>query len=476
MIDRFEHKGLWFLPSNVDRKIHGILKYDYEKNINTLELIGSFYDYSNHEGEDIILGITTDGNYITLTDCYFKSSTGIAREKFKKKLKRNADVLPTLNFEIKLILKGYHIFEKEGLVFQKVYVEIFNLHEWVGISGLQTDSDYGENTKTILYNTPEPIKAKINEDLSLEIKFNSNNPFESPFTKELKLRQQTILLLQSKKHRTLNELIYLLKKFNYFLSASIQKPLRIESMELYSENCTLRIDDNHKVPKPINAYQILDPNLKFEKRKQNWEMLFTYDDIKDNFEIMMQNWFNNYEKFEAPFNLVLSQFYISEYYLENLFINIAQAAESFHRKLELVDDTPKSEQDKEFDEKVKRVLDVTPDNLKNWVKSRISNKPKHFYDTRLKYLFKEFSNDELNNIIGDYEVFIKSVVKSRNYYTHYNKEQKKDAAQGIELVQLYQKLRLLLLCGFLIESGFDNILLEKLIKEKSKKVFNYLLN
>jgi len=204
-------------------------------------------------------------------------------------------------------------------------------------------------------------------------------------------------------------------------------------------------------------------------------MLFTYDDIKNDFELIMKRWYSNYERFEAPFNLVLNQFYISKYYLENLFINVAQAAESFHSHLNLIDDTPKLEQDEEYDIKVKTIIDSSPDHLKKWVTSRIDKKPQHFYDTRLKYLVKEFSNEELDKMIGDTNLFVKNVKNSRNYYTHYYNSLKKVAADGIELVRLYQKLKLLLISAFLIESGFDKTQLEKIFKEKSYNLFGYLL-
>lgn len=474
MIEKIEYKGLWFLPSNVDRKIHGILKYDYDNNISILELLGSFYDYSNHDGEDIILGISSDGDELTLTDCYFKSSTGLSRENSPIKPIRKADKLATLNFGIRNILKGFHIHKKENLVFQKAYIEIFNLDEWIGISGIESNNAF-DDTKIISFESPESINANINDDLSIEIKFLSNYPIGSRFTKELKLKQRTIFAFHSKSYKTIEEFFYLIRKFNYFLSCSTQKPLRIESMELYSDKFTRKISGDNTISKAIKVSQIINPELQFSERKQDWEMLFTYKNIKNDFENIMQKWFHNYEKFEAPFNLVLSQYYVSKYYLENLFINVAQAAESFHRRIDLVDDTPKEQQDIEFQNKVDRILEVAPEDLKNWVESRIK-KPKHFYDTRLKYILKEFSNDELDKMIGDQNKFVKDIVKSRNYYTHYNKEQKKGAANGVELIRLYQKLRLLLICGFLIESGFDKGLLEKLIKEKSNNLFNHLLN
>lgn len=475
MIEKFEYKGLWFLPSNPQKKIHGILKYDYQNNINVLELIGSFYEYSEHDGEDIILGVTTDGDEITLAECQFKSSTGIPRDESEKSPLSIEDKLPTLNFRITYILKGQHIFTKDDLQFQKIYVEIFNLDEWVGISGLETNNDYANSTKTIHYKTPDPINVKLNDDFDMEIKFNSNHPMRIRFSKELKLSQRTVLSFHAKKYTTIHDFTYLLRKFNNFLSASLQKPVRIESMELYCDKFIETIGVNNKIEKAIDGYQIINPELKFEAKKQDWEMFFTYNDIKNDFETIIQKWFANYEKYEEPFNLVLSQYYISKYFLEGLFINVAQAAESFHRRLELVDDTPKTEQDKAFDDKRNIILENTPEELKNWVKSQIT-KPKHFYDTRLKYLLKEFSNPELDKMIGDHVDFVKRVTITRNYYTHYNREQEKGAAHGFDLINLYEKLRLLLLCSFLIESGFNKTLLEKLISEKSYNVFSYLRN
>ena len=475
MIEKFEHKGLWFLPSNTERKVHGILKYDYEKNINVLELIGSFYDYSNqrNEKEDIILGITTDDVDITLVDCYFSFLSGIPRNESDKFPNRRESALATLNFKVSSILKGQHIYNQEDLSFQKIYVEIFNLDEWVGISGLEVENDYSNGTKNIHYKYREPIIVSISEDIDMEIKFITNHPMKSRFTKELTLSQRTILSFHSKKYNTLNEFIYLLRKFNNFLSTSLQNPVRIQEIELYSDKFITLIDGQIEMEKTIDAYQIINPELKFDKKQQDWEMLFTYSDIENNFETIIKKWFYNYEKFEEPFNLVLSQYYVSQYYLENLFINVAQAAESFHRRLELIDDTPKTGQDKEFNNKLERVLKSTPEDLIKWVESKIS-KPQHYYDTRLRYILKEFSNSELDKMIGDHSKFVKNIKNSRDYYTHYNSRNKDNALHSVELIELYLRLRLLLICGFLIESGFEKNLLEKLIKEKTYNMFRDL--
>ncbi|WP_333877201.1 HEPN domain-containing protein [Flavobacterium sp.] len=477
MIENFEHKGMWFLPSNPERKVHGILKYDYKNNTSILELIGSFYDYSNTEKQEIIVGTTTDGVDVTLVDCYFSHSRGLPRKADEKFIDWAEDRLPTLKFRITTILKGHRILKKEEVLFQKIYTEIYNLEEWVGISGFKTDYDEVDDMHTIQYKAPNPIKVKINENIDLEIKFFTNDtPIAFGFNKELGIKQKTILSLHSKEYLELWELIYLIRKFTYFLSTSLQIPVRMQSMELYSDKFSKKLHNDYNYSKPIQGFQIITPELKFEKKKEHFSMLFCYNDIENDFEVIMQKWFDNYEKFESPFNLVLRQFYLSQYYLETLFVNVAQASESFHSRLEIVDDSPKTEQDEEFSKKLKTVIDSVPEELKKWVESKISKPAKHHSDTRLKYLLKQFSNAELDKMIGNHEQFIKDVINSRNYYTHYFRSMEKKAISGQELLSLYLRLRLLLICGFLIESGFNKVLLEKLIKEKTYFLFRNLLS
>ena len=74
-------------------------------------------------------------------------------------------------------------------------------------------------------------------------------------------------------------------------------------------------------------------------------------------------------------------------------------------------------------------------------------------------------------MIGDQDKFIKAIVKTRNYLTHYNSKDKKAASNGLELVLLMKRLRLLLISSFLVNSGMDKKILEGLIKEKTYIMF-----
>lgn len=476
MTEEFEYKGLWYLPFKPEKKVPGILRYNYKENVNVLELIGTFYEHSDHDGEEIILGLTTDGDEITLVNCNFKSSTGIPRKK-NDLPNWKEDRQATLNFRISTILKNVLISKKEDLLFQQVYVEIFNLDEWIGISGIDVDHDSKHGSHTIYYNTPDEIKVSINEDIDMQIKFVSNHPMRFRFTKELALTQRTILSFHSKQSLQLEDFIHLIRKFNNFLSASLQTPVRIETMEIYCDKYFDVLSNGYELKKQIKVFQIFDNKLKFKEKKVEWNMLFCYNDIKVDFDTIIKKWFSNYDKFESPFNLVLRQFYLSEYYLESMFINVAHAAEGFQSRLEISDNTVKDEQDEEIKEKWNKVAEFIPEeleDLKKWLKSKIPKKEQYHYSTRIKYLLKEYSNTELNNMIGNHDSFVKNLNRARNYYSHYYREMEKNAPSGVDLIDLLLRLRLLLICAFLIESGFDKALLEKLIKEKTYSMFRDL--
>jgi hypothetical protein len=466
MIDKLEYKGLWFLPHDKERKVPGTLTFDPTNNRHVLELIGSFYDMSEHDGEEIILGVTSRGDEITLHQCQFSSSTGIPRNENDLKVGfRDKNKPCTLNFRVNYMLEGIHIPNIESLTFNSIYTTIYNLHEWVGISGIGVDREIPNCEDVITFTKPQPIVVAIDEDLELEIKFHSNFPSYARAIKEQTLKQYTTLALRFKKNQSIEGLLYNVKKFQNFLSASTQSQTRIEAAEIYSDQFRNKYDMRIR----IKLFTIISPNLKFEKPKEDWQMIFTYNNIESNFKSIIQNWFKNYEKFEAPLNLVFGQFYLSEYYLEVMFINVAQAAESFHSKLKIEEDEERKIQDVEFKRKRDLVLNSVPEELRNWVNSKLTN-PHHF-DTRLKYLISEFSNAEINKMIGDEDKFIKAIVITRNYLTHYHSKGKKEASDGLELVLLMKRLRLLLICSFLVNSGMDKNLLEKLIKEKSYMMF-----
>jgi hypothetical protein len=74
------------------------------------------------------------------------------------------------------------------------------------------------------------------------------------------------------------------------------------------------------------------------------------------------------------------------------------------------------------------------------------------------------------------EVFIKQTKDSRNYYTHLDESMEKKALKGEDLFYLTEKLKLVLVCALLKESGFSIDLIEELLLRNEYNFFNHILS
>lgn len=165
--------------------------------------------------------------------------------------------------------------------------------------------------------------------------------------------------------------------------------------------------------------------------------------------------------------MLFAQFYSKENILETSFLNLAQAAETFHARLnEKRERIPKAE----FKIRKEKMLGALLTGEHEWLNSQLNN---HLHlDTRLTELVENYSNPYLNKFIGESTLFVRQVKLSRNYYTHYSPEGQKKALVGAELIELLEKLQILLISAFLIEIGFDRLKLEEMFENKASRVFN----
>jgi hypothetical protein len=122
------------------------------------------------------------------------------------------------------------------------------------------------------------------------------------------------------------------------------------------------------------------------------------------------------------------------------------------------------------------ILKLTPSKYHKWLKDQFNFGNNLNLHLRLKELTDKYNNDILDKIIPDKDVFVKQVKHSRNYYTHYSASSKKNALKGGELFYLSERLKILLVCAFLIEIGFDKELISRNLDNVKWRLFNHLAN
>ena len=84
---------------------------------------------------------------------------------------------------------------------------------------------------------------------------------------------------------------------------------------------------------PVEIYYELPNISKTTKTLLPFDMLFTFKDISNRFEIFLRNWFEKADLLKPICDLYFGTLYNPHMYLEHRFLSLIQAIESFHQRI-----------------------------------------------------------------------------------------------------------------------------------------------
>ncbi len=347
----FTYRANWFLPGQENNQLSGLLSFDIGKG-GELELDGNFDrnffgDFNNPE---IILGITSKGDRVTLYNCkqFHKSDKSI--------------------FKVQFIIKGHYFQHEKELMFNKVRCEFNYLAEWIGIYGFSQSRKQGN--LEIKLKQPLPINFKIAE--CIEGEFDFDHSISSDSRDKIILYQNTYLTIkETQEDKPLKVILENLKHFQNFLTLGCFSGAYPTSIQLFNNNFKDKAQ-NKEYLKPLNLYYNLSYH-KFIKAKNAHDFLFRYSDIKEKFEQIIQKWFSLKETIGPVTDLLLESFYNASFFNENRFLNIAQGLETFHRRLKNNLVKPEKEHKSMIDE----IISQVGADHKGWLQEKLkfSNEP-----------------------------------------------------------------------------------------------------
>jgi hypothetical protein len=472
MTEKFEIKGEWFLPTDKETRVHGVLTFDPQDGTD-LELYGSLngdHFFPEFKDQEIILGLTSDSKQITLQNCFMTESGGATL------VSNGESGKPSTKYSIIYLLIGLHGDKIEDLKFTQISSEIFNLGEWVGISGFkhQFDAEKIKNHEiTVDYKLPDQIKFDIDDNTKGLFNFVANTPSISRYQKTATISQKVEFQANLTSEKSIDDLLSYIITFQNFLTLSLYKSTYPLSISLSGDRHKNYYENGNIYNKNIKLF-FSSRNFKLNDKPQlDLEMIFDYRRIKDNFPTIIKKWYNKYELFEPAFDLVFEQFYNGNRFTVNTFLNLAQSAETFHARVQNHTKMPK-EQYKKMKEDILKA--VQTEEYQKWLSDQFNFGNNLNLHQRLTELTEKYSNKILDKIIEDKERFVLNVKNSRNYYTHYTKDGEKKALKGGELYYLSERLKILLVCSFLIEIGFDNDSLATFLDKIKYRLFNHLAN
>lgn len=472
MTDKFEITGEWFLPTNKENRVHGTLTFDPHDGAD-LELYGVLEGdnfFAEFKNQEIILGLTSDSKQVTLYSCLMTKSGGATLVQGEESGK------PSTTYSIKYLLIGLHADSTADLRFNQISSEIFNLGEWVGISGFKRQNINPETLKnheiSIEYKLPEYIEFEIDTNTTGRFNFIANHPGLSCYQKTVTINQRVEFQAISASEKSIDELLEYIITFQNFLTLALYKSTYPLSISLSGEKHKKDYGNGETYKKTIKLY-FSSRNFKTnEKPKFNFEMIFDYRRIQPDFKNIIKNWYSKYELLEPAFDLVFEQFYNGNGFTVNTFLNLAQSAETFHARVHNHTKIPREEYKKMKED----ILAVAPFDYHLWLNDQFNFGNNLNLHSRLTELTEKYSNQILDKILGDKTQFVMNVKVSRNYYTHYSKDGEKKALKDGQLFYLSERLKILLVCSFLIEVGFDTINLSTCLDNIKWRLFNHLAN
>lgn len=470
MEEEITYKGEWFLPSNQENRLHGSLSIISAK-VPILSLYGSFEKsilFPDYKNQEIILGITKNSEQVTLYKCtmaYSGDCTIVFGEDSGK---------PTTKYYIEYALIGVHALRVEDIKFNVISSQIFNLDEWIKISGFEiTHQSINFNGEiSINYKKPESISFDIDKKAKGQFNFKHNYPTLTRYQKNITISQHVEYCVSLQEDLDLVDLLQYIYQFQSFLTLAIYRKTYPISLTLKGTKYFKDYNHSGRNYKSIKLFSSLTNSVSSDIPSEDYEMIFTYESINNDFQNIIKSWYSKYEIFKPAFELVIEQFNKGTLFSVNTFLNLAQSAETFHARINNHTRIPKEQ----YKRMKKDILEATPSEYHKWLNDQFNFGNELNLHTRLTEIINKYSNTALDIIIKDKNQFVLDVKHSRNYYTHYNTKVSKNAIKDGDLFYLSERLKILLICSFLIELGFDQDNLAKQIDKIKWLLFNHLLD
>lgn len=400
-------RGKWFLPSNVELEVPGSLTYNPDKGI-YLEVEDLFHvqeETSKREIDkaDIILGVSQDGESITLLSC-FVAGTQLG---YSYKVTWYANEM----------FIGCHALKASDLFFDEIVLQVHPLFLWLNSSGIEfVNSEKPSQSTTFSYTKPDNIPFLIDDRTVGEFRFHSSFTYPTSYSEGIEFHQSAVVAIKTLENIDLGEsdLWLYAQRFMNWLTVITGYPCEIEEIKYYHKNLiAFELENGTKIRQEV---------IKYAKKQQVTrkpdspsQFLFDFPTISRYIPDALTRWFALYESIEVVIQILAENMGRDIAFSEFHFKDIVQALEAFHRKRirnERMSDT-------DYKSYMNRVLSQIIDETdRSFVQDRLKYGNEPSLKNRLDELIECHNIPSLQAIIGKKKSFVRMVIDNRNYHTH----------------------------------------------------------
>lgn len=481
-MESFEVKGNWWLPEASDRKIRGTLSFDPTSTMGRLTLKGQMFsnidfDPLNPREIAIVLG-ECDGVAYTLQQCY-----AIVTHRIYSIAKTVIDTV--------YIFKGEHFDNVEDIVFENVTVSYPSLDGWIDHAKLKSSVNRTDSDSSIARQLGRRISSLAElafhvanvpfEPLDFHSEDNLGSKFDYKLTRRLPLRDE-----DPAKWKRRARLIISPRRVGPFFGSNEYcglAELVLFRLPNFLTLATGRINDPQSIKGKVSRADVSQSVTIYRSTRAPetgffMQPLFVLDDVKDNLSKYLSNWnimyYKLWEVYDLYFRWNFDLYHGRLYHTTTSFLNMARALEAYHRRLYdkpyICEATYKRKKKKV----IKTIRATFCKSFSDKLIQDLSYGNQYSFARRLKSILREVLGglEGLHEeLFGDLEIFVRTVVDTRNKLTHVSEEPSQYAIPDNDLKSLHEyvtKMRMLLRMCFMVEMEFPIDLVRRLMTENRK--------
>lgn len=431
-----KQRGVWWRPGAARKKVSGVLEI-LPDGWARVELDGVLVDEGRNEGAPILLGTTTTGRPITLEDVRF----GGGSRHYSSRPRRQTRT-QTISAEIAYL--GAHLPARTHREVREAWIELTHLLPWSGVSGFDEDlmPDFGGITVSMT--TPDSPSVKLPAGrLTLSHGWQTSGDLRRARTLEKTAMFQI-------KARTPMDVPTLLRRvaspLRYLLTFATDRQNEVEQLTVMSTR--------YRGPRPTHVvveYARVG-ELGTASDEIGDDFLFDAHSLGDRYADVLERWFALYERVRPALDLLFGRRYRPGTFADNHFLNVAAAAETFHRTMIRNEVMPKAE----HRVRKRAVIASAPPEHQEWLKDRLANSNEPTLRERLVELHGR-AFQIVAGVLGPADQFAGPVVVARNALTHRGGPGPTVPIDGRELLRLTEQTAFLLTSCLLLDLGFSEI-------------------
>ncbi len=226
----------------------------------------------------------------------------------------------TSSYTAKQLLVGHH-FEESSIQFDKFRIRFPLLQDWLGLSGIKglpTGDEF-----EVAYTSPEKISTN-HGPWNLEFSVTQNHSFSFG---DISLSEDAYLQIENREaDLTLDQIGRQVTIWKNFVTLALDEEIFPTRVIGYTESVSGA--EGRDIEIMSTAYRSGDMDRTYHPTKVN----FDFSDIEQNVSEVLSNWLDQSDRFTSAYGLYFSVVYQSPMQIENQYLILSSALESFYQE------------------------------------------------------------------------------------------------------------------------------------------------